>query len=469
MAVTLTGTGGWGTRFGRLAKMIDSCNDFLGTGDLTSGGLRSVGVGVDNIDAQFASALQYVVTNLYSDRDAVRSALDGFKGAMRDLAEQMTIEQVHADNPLPEKNIEEALKELFRQMRSSSDDFDASTVSSTTADVSVTGDAALFASVLRSDGYTNELVLAEVIDAICTSAKSQGATDGQAEWTFRGENPVSNALAWDWPDGSGSEQTLTEVDATLDCDGGNMLVNSDMESFTSDIPDSWTRITGTATTHISREASTIYSGTYSLEFTGDGSTNMQIAQKFAQSSTTAGSTETLEPNTVYHVVAWIRKGASISAGVLRFALANATTHTVLTMDNGSACSTSLAHGAMTTSFAPYLFTLVTPKTLPLNSDGTVNVELLLDTTTAISNTHAVFIDHISMTPATQMYVGGPYISAHSGATDTVLGDRRTLTIANNYESEFVYWLDRMFDLKTLDLMPPTDTGGTETVADSLIA
>lgn len=469
MAVTLTGTGGWGTRFGRIVKLIDSANDFLGGGDLTSGGLRSVGVGTDNIEAQFASTLQNVIDGLYTTRDGCREALDGFKSELRELAETFTIEMVHADNPLPAKTIEEALKELFRQMRSSSDDFDASTVSSTTATVSSTGDSFAYGSVLRTDGYTNELVYGEVIDVICTIAQSQGATDGQAEFEFRSEAAIENALQWDWPDGSGATQTLTEVDSTQDADGGNLLVNGDMEAFTSNIPDSWTRITGTAATHIAQETSTIYAGSKSLKFIGDGSVNMQIAQKFAQASTSTGTTETLVPNTVYHVVAWIRKSASISAGVLRFALANASTHTVLTTDAGNNVAETLAHGAMTESFAPYGFTLVTPKTLPLNSDGTINVELLLDTTTAISNTHGIFIDHISMTPATEMYTGGPFVSIHSGTTDSVLGDRKTLTIANNRAGEFVEWLDRCFDMKELGLMPPTDTGGTETVADSLIA
>jgi hypothetical protein len=78
MAITLTGTGGLFTRTGRVGGMLNALNSFRGTADLSGASIVSVGVGVNNIEAQFQSTNQDLVDGLYTARDGHRSAGAGF-------------------------------------------------------------------------------------------------------------------------------------------------------------------------------------------------------------------------------------------------------------------------------------------------------------------------------------------------------------------------------------------------------
>lgn len=469
MAITLTGTGGLFVRLGAIFKAIDSVADFLGTGDLSAGGLLSVGVQATNILTEFASNEQFVVDSLFSQRDAVRDAPATYMSYLRGLAETTIIEQAHRDVTLVSKDIDTALREVITQMAngniySPANDVDASTVSGSFGSVAGlfgsagVGTGAGVVSVLRPDGRANEHVYAEVLDLVCDVDGQSGGTARSESFTVKGE-PAKDALAFDWPGGSGSSTTLTVVDADIDA-GTNLLTNGNFEDQTSNLPDNWALLVGTAGTTLLTETTTVNRTGKSVEFVGDGGgTLTSIAQTFDSAT---GTTAELKPNTVYQWCIFIRKSAGLAAGSMNIRLLDSS-NTVISDDAATANSATLAHGSITTSFAAWTGTFVTPKDLP------TTVKVGIRVSVALTSGESVFVDDFTFTEATQLYTGGPYVSLHAGATDFIAGDKFALTVANNYAGEFQQFFQRCFDMLSLGLQLPSDTGGTETIADSLIA
>lgn len=467
------------TRLGRIWYGVQSANLSLGDTDISGGGLRAVGVVADRIQAQYTAADQNLIDTLYSSRDSARSGLDGWKSDLVTIAENTVVDMVNDDNPLVEKAIEPALIELIAQMTSASASVDASATSASVAygkadGTSNTGDDHLVCSVYRTDGKLNELVLAEDIIVDCTTDAQvdQGATEGQEEWTFQGELTDTDDLAFDWPTGSSATGTLTAVASSAavatdtPAENDQMLHNADIADFTSNIPDGWNVLVGTAGTTILKNVSTVYDSDVGavLEFVGDGSSTLSsVAQTFSQSSTSTGSTADVLPSTVYHVSARMRKSASLAAGAISVSLIDGS-NTQITDDEGNNVIITLAHGSIASNtWTKFGGQLVTPTNLPST------VKFRVAVSTALTNTESVYIGHISMTPATQAYDGGPYLSIHSGATASRRKDRATATIANDRAGAFQEAFDRMFDMKSLGLQLPSDSGGSETINDNLIA
>lgn len=475
MAIALTGSGGLWTRLSKLFYLVKSANAFLAGGDLSSGGIKSVGVITDNLDAQFQSALQNLVDGLYSNRDSVRGSLSSWKSYAAQLAQEILIAQVNADNPLNELTVAAALQELLYQMKGSGtiiaadNDVDASTpgasVSSATGN---TGTPEVVVSNKRPDGRTNELVFGETLDVRCTAAFADGsATARQETWSVRGEVAQSDSLSWDWPKGSAANTSLTTVDSAGDNSSGNLLTNSDFEDFTANIPDQWTRLVGTAGTHISKDTGNTYrsGSTASLKLTGDGSgTKPAICQMFDDSvNGTAGA---LLPNTVYHGCVFALRTSGLAAGVIRFRfLDGAGTPAAVNDDTGVAAAATFAYSVTNDStWTALKFSLVTPKILP-----STGIQLGFDTSTAFTDGESMYLDDLSFTPATELYTGGPCASVHAGDTDPVVGDRKMIVVTNDRAGEIQEYTDRFFDMKSLGLQLYSDTAAGETIADSLLS
>src|ERR1043166_1931448 len=263
MAIAFTGSSGLFSRTGSLAARIRDANKNLGGGDISAGGLKSLGVGTDLIRGFYNSSLQYVVDQLYAVRDNARTSLDPLKAAMAVMAASTVVEQVNADVTLVSKDLTTALQEVITQMAGAgtlyAPDYSA------TANASNTGTGVLVASVVRPDGRTSEHVYAENLEAVCTTdaqpggGANSGGTARQETFTLRGEVAAASLLAWDWPLGSGVSTTLTAIDCDQNANG-NLLYNSNFDSAaTTNTPDYWgSPLVGVYGTDILLEASTIY-------------------------------------------------------------------------------------------------------------------------------------------------------------------------------------------------------------------
>lgn len=462
MAVALTGTGGLFTRIGDIGGAVNSVISFINSGDLSGGGVLSVGVATDAVRSEYASARTDLIANLYPARDTYRTAHQTYLAALQAIAKNTLIGMVHDDNPLPAQTLALAMEELISQMEGSSDDVDASTTSATPATGSANvGNGACVATVKRTDGRDNEHVYAEDIVITCTAdAVTGSATQFSETFTAKGEAAAASPLAYNWPAGSGALKTLTAVNASGDNATGNKLTNSDFETFTvADTPDNWTILVGVAGTDINESSDKFY-GTKCLEILGDGATLTSIAQTFNSVSGTLG---TLKPNTVYIWNAWMKRDTSLAGGVLAVELVDGS-NSVIADDagNNNATSITLSSG-LTTSYAAKNGVFVTPANLP------TTVKLRIRLTTAATSGESFYIDRLALTEVAEpLYTGGPFAAVFAGATASLKNDNFTVAVANNHAGTFQKLFWRLFDMPTLGLQLPSDTGGSETINDNLV-
>lgn len=468
MTIALTTSpGGIFRRIGRIGAVLNGINAFRGTADLSGASIISVGVGVNNIRDQFLSTNSQLIDGLYSARDGYRGVHGSLANYLKTLAANVVITMADDDVRLVTKDLPTALKELIRQMIASSDSVDRPTVSVTvTAGSANTGTGVVAASVTNPNGTQMAYPFNETVDVTCTGdAQSSTATSGSEPFSARGDNAQSDELMWDWEKGSACSTSVNAVNANEDV-GTNYLVNSSFEDYTvANTPDSWTVLVGTVGTHIlAAGAGSGYAGATSpngLKFTGDGSNLTSIVQPFAAATTASGSTKTLLPSTVYAMNVWLKKsGAGLLAGVLDIDLVDSSNATINDAA-GTANRKQVTLSGLTTSYAATNAFFRTPAVLP----STVKLRVRLST--AATNTESVFIDHLSLTPATRLYAGGPFIACFSGATAFVIGDTFAVAVSNDYGGEFQRLFQRLFNMRALGLQIPDAV--SETIVDSLVA
>lgn len=388
-----------------------------------------------------------------------QNANSGFLYLLQQLASNTIITIVNNDVTQPNASISTALNELIVQMKANSQTVAQSVVGiSGTAAGTNEGNPAFVYSTKTSLGVPLENMYAELIVGACTSDSQPngGASAGSEVITFQGQQAVTDTLSYKWPGGSGSSLALTLVNASLSSTGGTSqwLNNGDFESWTTNVPNNWEIVVGTAGTQIVKE-SVAYTGTYSLGIVGDGSTLTSIHQEFA-----VDNSGTIAPVTQYCWNAWIKVSATGGTGVLQVDLVDGT-GTIINDQAGTANSTTINVSSLTTSFVAFGGSFRTPRLLP------TSVYLRISLTTALTAGKIIYIDRMAFTQMTQMYTGGPYMVGFSGNTDSIIGDSFTVTTTNT-PGGFQRLFDRWFNMKSLQMLLPSTTG-TPTLPDSLIA
>lgn len=476
MAVTLVGTGGLYKRLGALAGGVANVVSLQGgtaTTDVAAGAsMTTRGTTLESYWAESPALSVYLDTHwqtISSWRSAQSSLFQGFKR----LAENVLIEQVHLDNPLPTKTVDTAMRELIRQMRAAATDINASSISAgsqTASTPTPTGTTKLVISLKNEEGYKYQTSFAETIKFTCTSdAQTGGATARNESFAARGKAAVSDVSNYLYSaSGSGCNKTFTVTDSQSNNTRNNLLYNSGFDSFNStNYPGSWVIATGAVTTNV-LAAGSGYTGGNALRILGDaGGTLTKVTQAFdtTANTTTAGSGGTpaeLEPLTVYHVSLFVKRDNALSAGNIRVSLTDGS-GTVTTNVAGDNNEFDIDATALTASYVHYSGAFQTPAVIP-----STGFKLAIALTTAIDDADSVFIDDVSMCEATQLYNGGPWVSAHAGDTNPVLNDAWTVAISATW-GVMAMWMERFFALREKGLIIPYDEGAAETVADSLVA
>ena len=167
--------------------------------------------------------------------------------------------------------------------------------------------------------------------------------------------------------------------------------------------------------------------------------------------------------TVYGVCLWACCDVTPAQGVLTIDLVDGIGGTVLSDDEGNACSTTIDCTALTSSYQPTAAVFRTPTAVPST------VYLRIRITTAVSSGTSVFIDEVAMRQMTELYNGGLFVAAFQGSTDHQVGDDAQIQVVNDYAGEVHTWCDRIFGLRNSRLLLPSDNTGNETIPDSLIA
>lgn len=448
MTIAFDGSEGLFTRLGKIGNILFQTNAIRGT---------TVPGYYDDLGDEYESD-RNLVANLTSNLASYQSGLSGSLSDLRTIAQNTVVSMVNADNPQPDSNLRTALIELIRQLDANSESIEDNSVSGTaTPDGNNNGDGEMVVSVKNKYGKTLEMALDEDIVFTCSADAQNGSTGvGIESWQGRGEATVSDKLSADWPAGSGCFLSLAAIPATSDFSAGNLIVNGDFESFTTNVPANWSVITGIAGTDFAQETSVTYQGSKALKLLSGG-TNPKLAQAFDDSST--GTGYALEPNTVYHGCFWAKIDSAAGGGSFTVRFYDVTNSAAMTDDEGNANSATYNLPDLTGSFVAKTFSFRTPRTLPDSS----RLEIL---GTSIPSSREVYIDHLTVCKASQTYANGPYVSIHSGATPFSKGDQITLAISNNYASQWATLGEILFDLNSLELVLPSDA--SETLPDSLI-
>lgn len=379
---------------------------------------------------------------------------------IRQAAQKYLIAAVQADTPI-QPVLYAALREVVLQARDQSESCDAGSYSGS---VTTSGMTALS---FRSGGGVTRLYdqfgnpmynsRPHTLRIDCIGAPSAGM-NYSSRWQIS-STPLLPFTSATWFSGLGYSSIIgmgtAQVDGSSHITGQNMLTNGGFERFggtTAKTPDNWTATTWTAGTHFNA-VTTPYIGTNALRLIGDGSTNGKIRQILADSS---GTPIALQARTNYGLSVMIR-GASgvLTAGIIRISIENAAGTELyssgLAIDGTTDISTTY------TEFPTWFFT-----------GDTVSATnyVVIETTTAITNTEAVYLDEIILSP-TYIIPGFGRITWNEGSAAAQVGDFTTIAISNDGTATQLLAWERLFDMSRYDLCMPVHTGGSETILDSL--
>ena len=424
--------------------------------------------------AEYSSADMHYISQLVNNLnrhkdDAGKIFADIRAGVHKTLLETFDEDLITANGGgLDGKNVPLALAELIRQMVSQSKTIERSTQSiGSTSAVDGTGNGTMVMTDLAPIRETSstltpyfQTIKKELIRATCIAdSTDRRIAPMNEEFLVQGQRAEPRG-SHEWPKGSGINHVCRVTSPKIDNGqrpGDNVLANSDFEEWTSNVPDAWTLVTGSAGTHIVKDSTYEATGTNCLRLDNDGSTLTTIKQTIDDPSGTLGK---IYPDRPYVISASVRKVGTVSAGVLAITIKDSG-GTIL--NNGSAlheCSLSVAHGDFTTSHVRKSNICF----MPLNIGSGAYVEI--KTTTAFTNNSDIIIDDLVITELHRPLAGGVAFALLPGATNFVYNDQMTVAVSNNYGGEFATEFDRYFNTEALGVALPDS--GSANIADSLI-
>lgn len=378
------------------------------------------------------------------------SQLENAQGALAPLVQWVAdaiaatiLEMADADNPLTERTTYESTRELIRQMIADSKTINANATSATvTYGAGNVGNGVVVAFMLDTDGYALQCCYDEDLSGAFVDA----STAGSERASISGETSASDLLSHSWPKGSGASGiSVTSTDAVVT----NLITNGAFEDFTvADTPDSWTIVSGAVATEIFEDAD-VYRGDKCLKLVGTSS--------FKQTITGLAS------RTPYALHVALKHDSSAASGDLNIKLRAIGGTDAL--DSEAATEVAEVHVSLSTIGTAYeTVTLAFTLKEPLPAAG---VEIFIEA--AVEAAKSLFVDELSLVPMQQMYAGGPWVAIFSGSANWSLDDTFNVAVANDYGGKVMLALWRSLNLPELGLRIPFNTGGTENIADSVIA
>jgi len=458
MSLTYTGTNGLFTRLGALIYMMDAVRTHQNN-------LKTL---FANVQGEYSTSDRYMIDQLSGNLDQRIAEAGGVLEDIRAAAVRTLVEMVYADaaasstNTAQSRGLADALVFLIRDMDATSNTVEGTTVAGGVLGTGAgnTGNGTQVhllecPNILLSSVNDWPNLRTELLEFRCVQDAQNGSiSPGSEVFAVRGLAAYSG-LDYRFPGGSGTDVQVVSVCASVDngAQYTNVLTNSDLEDWTSNIPDQFTVSSGTAGTDFLRESTTKARGTYGLKAAVTGAT-WKIRQQLGAASGTLGK---IAPDRPYVLAAMMRKDAS-ATGTIRLSLQDASGNIL----SSGAVAISQSVASLTTSFAIVSLTFRSPKVLPSA------VYLVLETTSAVA-TAAAYVDEIVLAEMRPIAPGGQAVAILTGTTDWAVDDNVRRKFTNNNEGAFVRAFDRLFDMYSLGLALPSNYLGSETIADSLIA
>lgn len=175
---------------------------------------------------------------------------------------------------------------------------------------------------------------------------------------------------------------------------------------------------------------------------------------------------TLQPATAYAISLWACADAVPGAGALTVDLIDGIGGTVLQDAQGVANSITFNASSLGTGFQNLSqlqageCVFRTPAILPSL------IYLRIRISTAVTSTRKIFWDNVALNALTQIYSGGPLMSAFAGARPFSTADTWTITVANDRLGVLREWCARNWNMASLGLLLPTSA--SPTIPDSVV-
>jgi len=404
--------------------------------------------------------------------------IDEAGGIVSDISTDATktlIEMMDADTTLPDRGVGPAVEELIRQLATASQTVDRPSGGYVTLPASNKGtaggsnvgsgilllsDMAPLRNLSTSEVFDFPSIRSETVRATCVrDSTSANVQAGSEVFRIEGQRSVGR-LDDEWPLGSGTRGVITAASARVD--GGrtpsvNACTNSDFENFTSNAPDNWTIVTGTAGTHID-DTTTAYTGAKALSFIGDGSTNPNIKQTL---NTTAGTVGRINPDRPYTITAAVRYATAAPTVSLVISVRDSGGTILHDSIVGRAMQLTVSSASLTTSYQLFSAVVFSPVSIP---KGCV-IDLRFSGN--VANTSEVYVDELVVAEMPRLQAGGLGYQIVRGDDDFAIEDTFTASVTNNCaagDGEIALEFDRFFDMASLGLVLPSDT--SPTIADA---
>lgn len=361
-----------------------------------------------------------------------KSSLRSWKQDMIALVQPLLTQEMNEAETYFSQDINDLLKYLVFCMRRDSASVDGSTITFTgpaAGSPSPTGNFSLLASKYYptvqgadSSSQQNGIIWQNSYRVICTDITTAGAELFRIE----GDLPLGGKSHpnWMYAGNAGTLRMISSISNTLVSNGGFENLNSAGNSFSN-----WALTTGTYTTDIVRDA-TPYRGTYSCKLVNSA----KITQVM--------NTSVLKPWTKYLITYKAKKSAAGSDGTLKVGFTG----------TSGLYDQKTVNSDLTTSFALYSYFFNT------GADPRAITDFIVERTG--STTAAVYIDEVTLSEVPLVHGLGMAVVA--GSTDAAIDDFWTVTPTNNGEGTIMTFFGRWFDL-----LLPGNTGGAETIADSI--
>ena len=458
MALTYDGSNGIFTRLGKLFGMADAVRAHQ----------NDIKTRLAALSAEYTDADMHMIAPLMANVESRLQQTGAILGDIQRACSDTLVETCYNDSLvssrgiLPEKSVEQALLYLQREMVLDSETIDRTTITkgSLTTGASNTGNGTMVCSELvplslSAGGTQYPNIRTERLEARCVQdAQDRSIRSGEERFEVRGWASYPN-LDYRFPAGSGTKITIASVHAGVDSGARyeNLLRNSNFEAFTSNLPDGWTAVTGTAGTHFTSTSTAgfFYRGTTALRIIGDGSNLTKLRQQLGSND---GSPTTVVADRLYILTCVVRVNASASAGVLRISLEDSSGTEV----SGTGTTQSYSVG---TSFARMSVVFRAPLALPST------VYAVVELTTALNSGGEFYVDELVLCEMRQIAAGGAGVIVLAGSTDWVVNDSLRILQTNNGEGAISTAFDRMFQMYEKGIVLPNSAAPT--VLDSLIS
>lgn len=457
MALTYTGANGLYTRLGKLFGMVDAVRAHQ----------LDLKTRLEAVMATYSDADMYMIAPLISNIEVRLQQTGGILADLQRACVETVVETCYKDSlvgtrgVLPERNLEQALLYLQREMVADSATVDRTTISkaSVGTGASNTGNGTLVFSELvplayYAGGTQYPHIRTERIEVRCVQDAQDGSIrSGEEVFEVRGWSAFPN-LDYRFPAGSGTRMTMPCVHAGVDAGARyeNQLRNSGFQAFTSNLPDGWTASVGTAGTHFGSETSVTYRGGSAFRFDGNGSTLAKIRQQLGN---TDGTPNTIVADRLYLLTAVARCDATASTGTLRISLQD-NAGTVL----GGTASASVTH-TIGVNWTRFSIAFRAPLALPST------VYAVVEQTVALNSGAKFYVDELVLCEMRQIAAGGTGMVVLAGSTNWVVDDNLRLVATNNGEGLVNAAFDRMYDMYGLGIVLPNST--TPSIADTVIS